>query len=74
MRCGYRSVKLQDICAQITDGKHGDCRDEENSGFYFLSCKDVFDGKLNYKNARQITEADFIQILTDELNLNRPIY
>jgi type I restriction enzyme, S subunit len=61
MQCGRRSVKLEDICAQITDGKHGDCQDEGNSGFYFLSCKDVFNGKLNYESARQITEADFIE-------------
>lgn len=60
MESAYRSVKLEDICAQITDGKHGDCQNEEDSGFYFLSCKDIFDGKLNYENARQITEADFI--------------
>jgi type I restriction enzyme S subunit len=60
MQSGYRSAKLEEICSQITDGKHGDCQPEENSGFYFLSCKDVFDGKLNYGNARQITEADFV--------------
>ena len=43
----------------ITDGKHGDCENEENSGYYFISCKDIFDGQINYKNARQITKADF---------------
>src|SRR5437879_3941992 len=57
----WRYEKLEDICSQITDGKHGDCRDEPNSGFYFLSCKDVINGKLNYEDARQITEADFLE-------------
>jgi type I restriction enzyme S subunit len=56
----WKPTKLEDICAQITDGKHGDCQDEPNSGFYFLSCKDVSNGKLNYEGARQITEADFL--------------
>ena len=56
----WRAEKLEDICAQITDGKHGDCQDERNSGFYFLSCKDVSNGKLNYEGARQITKADFL--------------
>lgn len=56
----WKSEKLEDICAQIADGKHGDCQDELNSGFYFLSCKDVANGKLNYEGARQITEADFL--------------
>lgn len=60
MNSGQRSVKLEEICAQITDGKHGDCQDEADSGFYFLSCKDVSDGKLNYENARQISETDFV--------------
>ena len=52
--------RLEDICAQITDGKHGDCQDQPNSGYYFLSCKDISNGRLNYEGARQITEADFL--------------
>jgi type I restriction enzyme S subunit len=54
------AVKLEDVCSHITDGKHGDCQPENNSGFYFISCKDVSDGKIRYENARQITETDFI--------------
>lgn len=50
---------LQELCLNITDGKHGDCENEENSGYYFISCKDIFDGQIDYKNARQITKADF---------------
>ena len=53
-------VKLKDIAINITDGKHGDCKNEEHSGFYFVSCKDVHDGAIYYDNARQITEKDFI--------------
>jgi type I restriction enzyme, S subunit len=56
----WKSERLENLCAQITDGKHGDCQDEPDSGFYFLSCKDVVNGKLNYEGARQITEADFL--------------
>ena len=51
--------KLEDICLQITDGKHGDCENEENSGYYFVSVKDIDDGAINYSNARQITKFDF---------------
>ena len=51
--------KLEDICLQITDGKHGDCENEENSGYYFVSVKDIDDGVINYSNARQITKFDF---------------
>ncbi len=55
----WKPQKLEEVCAQITDGKHGDCQDQPDSGYYFLSCKDVANGKLNYEGARQITEADF---------------
>lgn len=54
-------VKLQDITLNITDGKHGDCESEDNSGYYFVSCKDVRDGNICYENARQITERAFAE-------------
>ncbi len=54
-----QSVKLEELCAQITDGKHGDCQDDKNSGYYFISCKDVSDGRINYDNARQILPTPF---------------
>ena len=56
---GWGKKKLGDICLLITDGKHGDCKNEENSGYYFLSAKDVKNNTLHYENARQITKADF---------------
>ncbi|KAF5424962.1 MAG: type I restriction enzyme, S subunit [Candidatus Methanocomedens sp.] len=57
--CEWKECKLGEICSLITDGKHGNCKDEENSGYYFISAKDVFNGKLHYENARQITRLDF---------------
>jgi type I restriction enzyme, S subunit len=55
----WKEHKLAEICSLITDGKHGDCANEENSGYYFISAKDVKDGKINYENARQIKKEDF---------------
>jgi type I restriction enzyme, S subunit len=52
---------LQEICHLITDGKHGDCQSKENSGYFFISCKDVKEGWIDYSKARQITEDDFIE-------------
>lgn len=52
---------LGELCSLITDGKHGDCKNEEGSGFFFISCKDVKDGRLNYDNARQIVRTDFAE-------------
>ena len=53
-------VKLKDITTCITDGKHGDCKGQDNSGYFFVSCKDVFDGVIHYENSRQITKDDFV--------------
>ena len=52
---------LGEVCLKITDGKHGDCINQAGSGYYFISVKDVFDGKINYENARQIDEDDFLE-------------
>jgi len=52
---------LGDLCSLITDGKHGDCLDEPESGFYFLSVKDVVGNRLVYDRARQIAERDFAE-------------
>lgn len=56
-----QQVTLADLCDLITDGKHGDCTPDDTSGYYFLSCKDVRDGKLIYEGARQISAADFVE-------------
>jgi type I restriction enzyme S subunit len=50
---------LREICHLITDGKHGDCQNEDNSGYYFISAKDVRDWKISYENSREITQLDF---------------
>ena len=50
---------LNDLCSLITDGKHGDCEDEFNSGYYFLSAKDLRENTLIFEGARQITKKDF---------------
>jgi type I restriction enzyme S subunit len=50
---------LGDLCSLITDGKHGDCEDETNSGYYFVSVKDLSNGVIIYNKSRQITKKDF---------------
>jgi type I restriction enzyme S subunit len=56
----FQQVKLGAVTTNITDGKHGDCISEHNSGYYFISSKDVFGGSIHYDNARQITESEFL--------------
>ncbi len=55
------SVKLKDITVNITDGKHGDCKNQNDSGYFFISCKDILNGQIQYEEARQITKEDFIE-------------
>jgi type I restriction enzyme S subunit len=52
-------ARLQDVTLLITDGKHGDCQNQLNSGYYFLSAKDIQEGKLNYEFAREINFNEF---------------
>lgn len=56
---GWEEKRLKEVCSLITDGKHGDCENEENSGFYFLSAKDIRLDTLLFENARQITKKGF---------------
>ena len=56
---GWEEKTLGEVCSLITDGKHGDCENEENSGYYFLSAKDVRRNTLLFENARQITKSGF---------------
>ena len=51
---------MAEITRLVTDGKHGDCENEEDSGYYFLSSKDLRDGRLYYDDARQITLEGFL--------------
>ncbi len=53
--------KLADVTTLITDGKHGDSRDESGSGFFFLSSKDLRDGRLQYDDPREIKHDDFLE-------------
>lgn len=55
----WEQTTIGELCKFITDGKHGDCKDEPKSGYYFVSVKDLVDGEILYDNVRQITKSDF---------------
>lgn len=62
---GYNSSEkwdiklLNDVCLKITDGKHGGCVGQNNSGYYFVGATEIYDDKINYKNAFQIGKDEF---------------
>ncbi len=55
----WQIKRLESVSSKITDGKHGDCINEDNSGYYFISAKDLVNGTIEYKGVRQITKQDF---------------
>lgn len=58
----WKWARLISISTLVTDGKHGNCIDEDESGLYFLSAKDVKNGKLRYDDSRQINEVEFNEV------------
>ena len=59
---GWEKVELGNITDLITDGKHGNCNDEPNSGYYFISAKDIFDDNINYNRVREIPKTEFEEV------------
>jgi type I restriction enzyme S subunit len=53
---------LEALTTKITDGKHGDCVDEKDSGYFFVSAKNIRNGKIDYDGARQINKKEFEEV------------
>lgn len=56
---GFPLVAMNEACIKITDGKHGGCFFQDNSGFYFVGAREIFDDEIHYASASQISEEDF---------------
>jgi len=50
---------LGDVCKKITDGKHGGCELETNSGYYYVGAREIYDRDIHYDTAQEITFTDF---------------
>jgi type I restriction enzyme S subunit len=59
---GLAKETLEQLTLNITDGKHGDCRPSPDSGYFFVSVKDIKDGQIDYREARQIDRDDFMEV------------
>ncbi len=55
----FPTATLKEVCHKITDGKHGGCEQEANSGYYYIGAREIYDGAIHYDTAPQITYADF---------------
>lgn len=56
---GYEMVELQNVCRKITDGKHGGCKREDGSGYFYVGAREIYDGEIHYDTAPEITYEDF---------------
>lgn len=55
----WKIEKLDNVTFKITDGKHGGCKRKENSGYYFVGATEIYNDRINYEMANQITEEEF---------------
>lgn len=55
----YPYESLENLTLKITDGKHGGCKGEKNSGYYFVGATEIYNDKINYQTAKEITKNDF---------------
>ena len=60
-KSNFPTDKLDNLTLKITDGKHGGCNGEEHSGYYFVGATEIYNDKINYETAKEITENDFIK-------------
>ena len=52
-------IPLSEVCEQITDGVHNSVKDEPNSNYMLLSCKNIVGGVLSKNNYRSISKSTF---------------
>ena len=55
----FPTATLKEVCHKITDGKHGGCEQEADSGYYYVGAREIYDGSIHYDTAPQITYTDF---------------
>ena len=58
---GFQMATLKEVCHKITDGKHGGCEQEADSGYYYVGAREIHDDCIHYDTAPQITCADFFK-------------
>ena len=52
---------LDQLTLNLIDGKHGGCSEKKNSGYYFISVKDLKPFYIDYSDAKQISKEDYLQ-------------
>lgn len=57
----YPIEQLGKLCVKITDGKHGGCTLQANTGYYFVGAREVYDDEIHYESAPQIPETEFLK-------------
>ena len=50
---------LKNLCVKITDGKHGGCKNECDTGRFFVGAREIYDDKVHYDTAPEISIEEF---------------
>ena len=56
---GWNIKTLNEVCRKITDGKHGGCKLDDKSDYYYVGAREIFDLNIHYETAQNITKEDF---------------
>ncbi len=55
----FKKATLKELCAKITDGKHGGCTQEVGTERYFVGAREIYDNVVHYDTAPEINLAEF---------------
>ncbi|GGG88560.1 hypothetical protein GCM10011416_01030 [Polaribacter pacificus] len=58
----WKVKSLGNLTNLVTDGKHGNCNDEIDSGYYFVSAKNIKNNKIYFEESRQIPKEEFEEV------------
>ena len=53
------SYSLKELTDKLIDGKHGGCKTEFGSKYYFISVKDLRPYYIDFTGAKEISQSDF---------------
>lgn len=70
MKAGWKTVKLEDVCDQITDGSHFSPKTTE-AGFPYVTVRDIENDQIDFDNCKFVCEADYNQLLKTGCKPNR---
>lgn len=70
MKVEWKTMRLDEICDEITDGSHFSPK-TVNMGLPYITVRDIENDKIDFNNCKFISETDFNQLLKNGCNPRR---